>query len=113
MAAEYAVRPAFKILVVADPVEQRELVAALRASGEPMVSADILAGDGDDDTYGQFVARQPAVVVIRASLDAGDALALIGAMREADPAVFVVLVGDEHGPVRTALDAVELGVERF
>ncbi len=103
-----------KILVVADPAEQRELVALLRGAGEPFTEAAIASGEGDDSTLGQFQGLRPQVVVITASLAAGDTRALVAAMREAAPkGVFVVLLGDERGPVRNALDALDFGCDRF
>ncbi|HVK77880.1 MAG TPA: hypothetical protein VM734_31455, partial [Kofleriaceae bacterium] len=106
-----------KILVVADPAQQRELVETLRAAGDPLGEAVIVVGDGDDDTLRQFAAVRPMVVVIAATLEGGDARALVAAMREqalaAGVPIFVVLLGDERGPVRNALDALEFGCDRF
>jgi hypothetical protein len=103
-----------KILVVADPGEQHELVALLRGSGEPLTEAVIASGDGDDSTLHQFHELRPQVVVITASLTDGDTRALVGAMRDASPrGLFVVLLGDERGPVRNALDALDFGCDRF
>ncbi|MBE7452554.1 MAG: hypothetical protein HS111_27845 [Kofleriaceae bacterium] len=75
-----------KILVVADPAEQRELVSLLRGAGPPFTEAVIASGDGDDGTLTTFEELRPAVVVVAATLAAGDARALVGAMREAAPA---------------------------
>ena len=103
-----------KILVVADPAEQRELVSLLRGAGPPFTEAVIASGDGDDGTLTTFEELRPAVVVVAATLAAGDARALVGAMRDAAPAgVFVVLLGDADGPVRNALDAIDFGCDRF
>lgn len=103
-----------KILVVADPSEQRELVSQLRGAGAPFTEAVIAAGDGDDSTLGQFTALRPQVVVVTATLAAGDTRSLVGAIREAAAkGVFIVLLGDEKGPVRNALDAIDFGCDRF
>lgn len=103
-----------KILVVADPGEQHELVALLRGSGAPFTEAVIASGDGDDGTLHQFEELRPQVVVIAATITDGDTRALVGAMRDAAPAgLFVVLLGDERGPVRNALDALDFGCDRF
>jgi hypothetical protein len=104
-----------KLLVVADPNEQRELVSMLRGSGAPFTEAVIAVGDGDDGTLGQFTDLRPQVVVVCATLAAGDTRSLVGAMREAaaPKGVFIVLLGDEKGPVRNALDALDFGCDRF
>jgi len=103
-----------KILVVADPSEQRELVSQLRGAGAPFTEAVIAAGDGDDGTLRQFADLRPQVVVVTATLAAGDTRALVSAMREAAAkGVFIVLLGDEKGPVRNALDALDFGCDRF
>ncbi|HUQ04077.1 MAG TPA: DUF4388 domain-containing protein [Kofleriaceae bacterium] len=102
-------------MVVADPAEQRELVAQLRGAGAPFTEAVIAAGDGDDGTLRQFTDLRPQVVVVTATLIAGDTRSLVGAMREAaaPKGVFVVLLGDEKGPVKNALDALDFGCDRF
>ncbi len=103
-----------KILIVADPAEQRELVSLLRGAGAPFTEAVIASSDGDDQTLGQFTELRPSVVVVTATLAVGDARSLVGAMREAAPkGVFVVLLGDERGPVKNALDALDFGCDRF
>jgi CheY-like chemotaxis protein len=104
-----------KILVVADPADQRELVAQLRGAGAPFTEAVIAAGDGDDSTLRQFTDLRPQVVVVTATLAAGDTRSLVGAMREAaaPKGVFIVLLGDEKGPVKNALDALDFGCDRF
>jgi hypothetical protein len=100
-----------RVLIVANPGDAPELLAAF-AEPLPIGPVDVVTGDGGDDTLGVFAARRPEVVVVSASLDAGDARALIAAMRENGP-VHVVLVGDARGPIRNALDASDFGVDRF
>lgn len=102
------------ILLVANPGDHAELTAALRGGDEPF-EHDLVCEVGDDATLARFVELAPAVVVVAATLDDGDARSLISAMRDAvlPRRVFVVLIGDDDGPIRTALDALGVGVERF
>jgi hypothetical protein len=97
------------ILVVCNREDAPELVSALDGTGT------VASGDGGDDTFRSFVERRPEVVVVTAALDAGDARALIGALRaEAPPGSFhVVLIGDARGPIRNALDAADFAADRF
>jgi Domain of unknown function (DUF4388) len=106
------INPTARVLVVANPGEAPELVSAL-ASPWPAGPVEVVTGDGGDDTLQAFAQRRPDVVVVAASLDAGDARALIAAMREGGEPVHVVLVGDARGPIRNALDASDFGVDRF
>lgn len=103
------------ILLVANPGDQRELIDALTGGDDALGDVAIVREVGDDSTLARFVEVGPDVVVVAANLEDGDAGSLIGAMREAilPRAVFVVLVGEVDGPIRTALDALGLGVERF
>ncbi len=100
-----------RVLIVANPGDSPELMAAL-AEPLPVGPVDVSTGDGGDDTLRAFAERRPEVVVVSASLEAGDARALIAAMRESGP-VHVILVGDARGPIRNALDATDFGVDRF
>jgi len=104
-------RPA-SILVACNPHDADEIVAAL--TGEPDAPA-IVVSDGGNDAVGRFVDLRPEVVVVAATLDAGDARMLISALRGAAPAgtFHVVLVGDARGPVRNALDAADFVADRF
>ncbi|MEZ4400539.1 MAG: hypothetical protein R3B06_11005 [Kofleriaceae bacterium] len=104
-----------KILLVANPGDLDELSAALTGGDDVLAGTEIVREIGDDATLARFVELAPDVVVVAATLDDGDARALISAMRDAiRPAkVFVVLVGEVDGPIRTALDALGVGVERF
>ena len=104
------------VLVVADPERIAELVATL---SEPLPSGriDVLISSGGDDTLDLFEARKPAVIVVTATLDAGDCKSLIDALRASAPRaeVSIVVVGDDAhtGPIRTALDAMDLEPDRF
>jgi hypothetical protein len=101
------------ILVVCNPSEQADL---RRHFAEPLSTGpvDVVLGDGGDDTFSTFERLAPPVVVVCASLDAGDTRALLEAMRSVRGTAFrAVLIGDERGPVRNALDASDFGVDRF
>ncbi len=106
-----------KILLVANPGDHDELSAALRGGDDDdlLAVATLIRGVGDDVTLARFVDERPEVVVVAASLEDGDARALISAMRDAVlPAQpFVVMIGDVDGPLRTALDAIGAGIDRF
>ncbi|HEX3478739.1 MAG TPA: DUF4388 domain-containing protein [Kofleriaceae bacterium] len=123
--------------MVADRERVGELVAAL----SELPSVDVVVSSGGDDTVELFAARHPAVVVVTASLDHGDARSLIATLRAQPPGarggaqgseparppaldggmrappprseVAIVVVGDDAGPIRTALDALELAPDRF
>ncbi|MEO8702395.1 MAG: DUF4388 domain-containing protein [Kofleriaceae bacterium] len=105
------------ILVAADSERVVELVGAL---SDPLPTAvvskvDVIVSSGGDDTIDIFQARKPHVVVITATLDAGDAASLVEALRGMVPRaeVAVVVIGDSEGPIRTALDAIEMAPDRF
>ncbi len=102
-----------RVLLVADPERIAELAAALAEPFSPPI--EVLHSTGGDDTIELFEQQGPSVVVLTAALEAGDAKALIDALRgmAARAHVAFVLVGDDTGPIRTALDAMELGPERF
>ncbi|HET9623371.1 MAG TPA: hypothetical protein VFP84_18485, partial [Kofleriaceae bacterium] len=99
------------MLVVADPGRADELVSALAE----LAGVEVLVSSGGDDTIDLFEARKPAVVVLTASLQVGDARSLIVTLRGMVPRaeVAIVVIGDEAGPVRTALDALDLAPDRF
>ena len=105
------------ILVVCNTQDAAELTGALRGDPLPVVGAlvRIVTSDGGDNTVNIFVDMQPEVVVVTASLDHGDARALIAALRAAAPAgsFHVVLIGDLKGPIRNALDAADFTIDRF
>jgi DNA-binding response OmpR family regulator len=97
------------ILVVANPNEAARMVRWLAESGLPNVSG----GDGSDETLEAFRTNPADVVVLSASLRRGDALAFASAMRDLSTSASLVLIGDERGPIRTALDAIEFQADRF
>jgi len=98
-------------LVVADPERVGELVAAL----SELHHVEVLVSSGGDDTIELFEARRAAVVVLTASLQLGDTKSLIVTLRGMVPRaeVAIVVIGDDAGPIRTALDALELAPDRF
>jgi CheY-like chemotaxis protein len=102
------------VLVVADPPRLRELADAL---ADPLERGPIkvVSSTGGDDTIDLFEEHHPHVVVVTASLELGDTRALIEALRAMLPRaeVGIVLVGDDTGPIRTALDALEHAPDRF
>ena len=105
------------VLVVADSVRIVELVGAL---SEPLPTAvvskvEVVISSGGDDTIDLFAARRPHVIVVTATLDAGDAVALVDTLRGMVPRaeVAVVVIGDLDGPMRTALDSIEMAPDRF
>src|SRR5688572_4105694 len=59
------------------------------------------------------MARPPQVLVLTAGLRAGDALAFAGALRAGDTDLSLVLIADQDGPVRNALDAMPFRADRF
>ncbi|CAN5654926.1 hypothetical protein BH11MYX1_BH11MYX1_49880 [soil metagenome] len=105
---------ASSVLIVADPERIGELASAL---AEPLESGpiEVLLSHGGDDTLDIFHARTPPVVVITASLEMGDATSLIDTLRGMVPRTNVafVVIGDDTGPIRTALDAMEMQPDRF
>jgi hypothetical protein len=99
------------VLVVADGDRIAELVDAL----SELHGVDVLVSSGGDDTIELFEARRPVVVVLTASLELGDTKALIITLRSMVPRgeVAIVVIGDDAGPIRTALDALDLAPDRF
>jgi hypothetical protein len=74
----------------------------------------VRVGDGSAETVAEFGADPADLVVLVSALEAGDSLALAAALRSEGPRhLKIVLIGDEHGPVRTALDAVDYAADRF
>jgi hypothetical protein len=102
------------ILVVADPGRIAELANVL-ADPFPQGALDVLESTGGDDTIDLFESRAPRVVVLTASLEVGDAKSLIEALRGmvSRHELSIVLVGDDEGPIRNALDAIDLKPDRF
>src|SRR5258705_341739 len=66
-------------------------------------------------TLDLFAARRPAVVLLTASLARGAAKSGIVALRARVPwaEVGIVVIGDDAGAIRTALDALDLAPDRF
>ena len=102
------------VLIVADPNRVGELASAF-AEPLPLGVIEALVSSGGDDTIDLFSARRPPVVLITASLEIGDTKALIEVLRGMVPRAEVafVVIGDDAGPVRTALDAMDLAPDRF
>ncbi|MGE3542612.1 MAG: DUF4388 domain-containing protein [Kofleriaceae bacterium] len=106
------------VLLVADQARTPELTAALPPDllseklGSPV---EVIASSGADETLDLFAARTPHVVVVTATLEAGDSRALVEVLRGMVPraSVAIVVVGDDDGPIRTVLDAADLAPERF
>jgi DNA-binding NarL/FixJ family response regulator len=103
------------VLIVADASRLDELVESLE---ETLAAGPIriLASTGGDETVDMFVANQPHVVVVTATLETGDSGALIEALRGMVPQrsdIGIVLVGDANGPIRTVLDAGDIAPDRF
>jgi CheY-like chemotaxis protein len=98
-----------KLLVVSSPDDREELVATLRQRGFD----EIHTGDGGDETLARARALKPEVMVLCADLEHGDARSLASALRRDPRPPGIVLVGQEHGPVRTALDAAAFEVDQF
>jgi DNA-binding NarL/FixJ family response regulator len=103
--------PTPRILLVARPGDAEEISGALVGAGfsAPEVAA------GGDETLTLCQESVPAVVVLCASLEQGDARSLASAMRAAlrGRKLGIVLVGDAGGPIRNALDAADFEVDRF
>ena len=98
-------------MIVADRERVGELVAAL----SELHHVEVLVSSGGDDTIDLFEARRAVVVVLTASLQIGDTKALIVTLRAMVPRaeVAIVVIGDDVGPIRTALDALDLAPDRF
>lgn len=102
------------VLIVADPARIAELASAL-AEPIPQGALEVLVSSGGDDTIDLFSARKPEVVVLTAGLELGDSKSLIETLRGMVPSaeVSIVVVGDDAGPIRTAIDATELAPDKF
>jgi DNA-binding NarL/FixJ family response regulator len=102
------------VLIVADPQRVGELVTAL-AEPLPQGAVAVLVSSGGDDTIDLFEAKRPYVVVVTATLDAGDSKSLVEALRDMMPRaeMSIVLVGDLDGPIKTAFDAEDIAPETF
>ena len=103
------------VLIVADPDRVGELTSALASPFAEHGDLEVLVSSGGDDTIDLFHARTPPVVVITATLELGDATSLIDTLRGMVPRqnVAFVVIGDDAGPIRTPLDAMEMNPDRF
>ncbi|MDB4955067.1 MAG: response regulator receiver protein [Myxococcales bacterium] len=101
------------VLIVADPGRIAELASALDVPVPH--GADVHVSSGGDDTIDLFAARKPEVVILTASLELGDTSSLIETLRKMVPRaeVQIIVVGDDTGPIRTALDAIDIAPDRF
>jgi hypothetical protein len=99
------------VLVVADSDRIAELVDAL----SELHGVDVLVSSGGHDTLELFEARRPVVVVLTASLAMGDPKSLMVTLRGMVPRgeVAIIVIGDDAGPIRTALDALDFAADRF
>ncbi len=102
------------VLIVADPPRVDD-IAVMFDEPLPFGFTEVLRSTGGDDTIDLAAARRPHVCVITATLEGGDAASLIETLRGMMPRaeVAVVLIGDADGPMRTALDALDLAPDRF
>lgn len=104
------------ILVVGDPADVGELAQGL---SEPLPSAigsvEVLVTGGGDDTIDTFEERKPAVVVVCATLEGGDASSLVEALRGMAPPteLAIVIVGDREGPQSIQTGVLELRPDGF
>ena len=100
-----------KVLVVANRTDRDEICGLLAQAGY----TEVIASAGGDETLAMFQDQEPDVAVICANLDAGDARSLATALRNGPHGLIVkiVLVGEERGPIRNALDAADFEVDRF
>jgi ActR/RegA family two-component response regulator len=97
------------LLVVADPPEGARIARWLEEDG----FGKVRHGDGSDETLAAFEADPADIVILCAGLASGDALALAHAVRARAPSASLVLVGEETGSIRTALDAMDYAADRF
>lgn len=98
-----------KVYVVADPYEAELVARWLLDDG----FTDVRRGDGGDDTLADLQQDPAHLMVLAATLTVGDSLSFASAVRESAEPPMLVLIGDEKGPVRTALDAMDFGADRF
>ncbi len=104
------------VLIVADAERMGELVAALAEPLPQQGHVEVLVSSGGDDTIDLFAERRPHVVVVMATLEAGDSKALVEVLRGmvGRAEVGIILIGDDPtGPIKNALDASELAPDRF
>ncbi len=97
-----------RVFVVANDPEGERIAGWLRE-----LPAEIRVGDGSDDTLLAIESEPVDVVVLTAGLATGDALAFANAMWEGGSEAQLVLIADDDGPVRTAIEAMEFQADRF
>lgn len=101
---------ASKILVVSNVAERAEIERALVEGG----FGELLWGEGGDETYALYDTAAPAVAILCANLESGDARSLAAAMKAGRHGrVHIILVGETDGPIRNALDAGDFQIDRF
>lgn len=99
-----------QVFVVANAPDTVRIAGWLRDDGLPGVRW----GDGSEDTLSALAAAPAEVIVLDAGIRAADALAFADAVRAAArPAPQLVLLADEDGRVRHALDGVLFRADRF
>lgn len=100
------------VLIVASPPRANDLSSALV---ELKGAIDLVSTSGTDHALEIFRARRPRVVVLTSALEGGDAKSLMAALGSIVPRskVGFVLIGDDTGPVRTAVDAIDYSPDRF
>ena len=100
-----------RLLVVGDEPDSMRIKAMVEDAGLSVVGL----ADGGAETQSAFERLSPSVVVVCAGLQHGDARAVIAELRERSQTrpVKVILIGEDSGPVRNALDASEFDVDRF
>ena len=99
-----------RLLVVATRDETAEIRGLLAAEGLP----EPVVGDGGDETLASYRTLAPHVVILSAHLERGDARSLASAIKGGEHRfVRIILVGEQDGPIRNALDAADFEVDRF
>ena len=99
-----------QVFVVANAADAARVAGWLRDDGLPGART----GDGGDDTLAALAAAPAEVVVLDAGIRSGDALAFAQSLHAAGPPrPQLVLIADEAGQVRHALDAVPFHADRF
>ena len=105
------------VLVVADPRAGRRARRRCSSSRCRTGTVDVLVSSTAATTRSTCSRRAARTwCVITATLEVGDARSLIEALREMVPRARgrrSSLIGDDDGPIRTALDALELAPDRF
>jgi DNA-binding response OmpR family regulator len=97
------------VLVVVDLPEVERVARWLSE-----LAVEVRLGDGSDETLAAFRDRPADAVVLAAGITPGDALAFAHALRaEGGQGAPIVLIGDEAGPIRTALDALDFDADAF